>query len=338
MDTYSVLLQDLAVSTERLFDNASPEMLEEHGLSRRFVNVERADQHLRDNLNEHLNTLRAWTPSQPISASDAFLSFLIGDKWVTASDQQNWFGLLPLFAGSLLVCTIALLIAAPTGIGAAIYVNQLAKPKEKALIKPFIEFISAMPTVVLGFFGVMIFGEFLREITRVDALAWLPFFPIQERLNAFTAGSLLGLVAIPTIFSLTEEALNAVPESVKEASYSVGATKLQTTWRTMVPIAFPGIVAAVTLGLGRVIGETMVVLLCAGNRVKIPELEGSLALLFEPVHTMTGMIAKEMGEVVYGSLHYHALFMVGFILFIASLIINYTARNLARRGAVNQPF
>jgi phosphate transport system permease protein len=279
-----------------------------------------------------MGELAQWDAQTPIRRSSALVSFLTGTQWVTASDQQNWFGLLPLLSGSLIVSFIALLIATPVGIGSAIYVNQIAGAREKAYLKPFIEFISAMPTVVLGFFGVMILGEFVREFSRVDALEWLPFFPIQERLNAFTAGMLLAFMAVPTIFSLTEQALDSVPKQIKDASYAVGATRLQTTWRTIIPAALPGIIAAVMFGFGRVIGETMVVLLCAGNRVKVPEFDGALEVFFEPVHTMTGMIAQEMGEVVYGSLHYHALFMIGIVLFIASLIINYSARTLARRS------
>ncbi|MGB0745220.1 MAG: PstC family ABC transporter permease, partial [Opitutales bacterium] len=197
-------------------------------------------------------------------------------------------------------------------------------------IKPFIELISAMPTVVLGFLGVMVFGELVRDFSRLEIVQWLPFFPIQERMNAFTAGSLLGFMAIPTIFTLAEDALNNVPDELKDASYAVGATKLQTVWRTIIPTSLPGIISAIMLGFGRVIGETMVVLLCAGNRVKIPEFSAGISALFEPVHTMTGMIAQEMGEVVYGSLHYKALFMVGIVLFVISLVINYTARSLAR--------
>lgn len=329
---YRRVLLDLDQSTRALFENASDFAFNQSALNRRLVAAREANERLHRSLEKHMEELAQWDVHQPVAKSAALVSFLTGQKWVTASDQQNWFGLLPLLSGSLMVSSIALLIAAPLGIGSAIYINQIAKPGEAAFIKPFIEFISAMPTVVLGFFGVIIFGEFVREFSRIEALQWLPFFPIQERLNAFTAGSLLGFMAIPTIFTLTVEALNSTPRETKEASYAVGATRLQTTWRTIIPSALPGIVAAVMFGFGRVIGETMVVLLCAGNRVKIPEFEGTLQVFFEPVHTMTGMIAQEMGEVVYGSLHYHALFMIGVVLFIASLVVNYSARTLSQRS------
>jgi phosphate transport system permease protein len=162
-------------------------------------------------------------------------------------------------------------------------------------------------------------------------MAWVPFFPLQERLNAFTAGGLLALMAIPTIFTLAEDAINNIPRHFKEASFAVGATRLQTTLRVIVPSALSGIISAVMLGFGRVIGETMVVLLCAGNRIKIPDFSDGLGVFFQPVHTMTGIIAQEMGEVVRGSVHYRALFMVGIVLFFVSLLINYGAQWVVKK-------
>jgi phosphate transport system permease protein len=162
-------------------------------------------------------------------------------------------------------------------------------------------------------------------------MAWVPFFPLQERLNAFTAGGLLALMAIPTIFTLAEDAINNIPRHFKEASFAVGATRLQTTLRVIVPSALSGIISAVMLGFGRVIGETMVVLLCAGNRIKIPDFSEGLGIFFQPVHTMTGIIAQEMGEVVRGSVHYRALFMVGIVLFFVSLLINFGAQWVVKK-------
>src|SRR5207253_4380490 len=151
---------------------------------------------------------------------------------------------------------------------------------------------------------------------------WISFFPISERLNVFTAGSLLALMAVPTIFTLAEDALRNVPRGFKEASYALGANRMQTIIRIIVPASLSGIVSAVLLGLGRVVGETMVVLLCAGNRIAIPDFTAGLAVVTQPVHTMTGIIAQEMGEVVRGSIHYRALFVVGLFLFVISLLIN----------------
>lgn len=332
LETYTRILSQLNESTDALFKDTADFDFEEASLNRRLRKASEANLALHEARGDHLQELRRWKATEPVDQTTAILSFFLGSKWTTASDQQNRFGLLPLLTGSLLVSAIALLIAAPVGIGAAIYVNQIATVREQKMIKPFIELMSALPTVIIGFFGVMVFGEFVRGFSQIGALQWLPFFPIQERFNAFTAGALLGFMAIPTIFALTEDALNHVPNQLKDASYAIGGTKLQTLWRTIIPYALPGIVSATMLGFGRVIGETMVVLLCAGNRVKIPEFAEGIQTLFEPVHTMTGMIAQEMGEVVYGSMHYRALFMVGVVLFFASLIINYTARTLARRS------
>lgn len=275
--------------------------------------------------------MEAWRQDKPVSTYESVTAFLFGREWITASFWQDWYGVLPLFFGSLLISAIALSIAIPLGIAAAVYVNQVARPAEQKFIKPTIEFISAIPSVVLGFFGIAVLGETLRRLSQLPALDWIPGFPFSERLNATTAACLLALMAVPTIFSLAEDALNNVPRSFKEASLALGATRLQTIVRIVVPSALSGIMAAVLLGLGRVIGETMVVLLCAGNRIQIPEMSGGIGAAFQPVHTMTGIIAQEMGEVVRGSLHYRALFMVGVVLFLISLLINWLAQKIVRR-------
>jgi phosphate transport system permease protein len=214
-------------------------------------------------------------------------------------------------------------------------VNQVATPLEQKTIKPVIEFISAIPSVVLGFFGIAVLGETLRRVSQWPELSWVPGFPIIERLNATTAACLLALMAVPTIFSLAEDAINNVPRSFKEASLAMGATRLQTLIHIVIPAALSGIMAAILLGLGRVIGETMVVLLCAGNRIQIPDITAGLGAIFQPVHTMTGIIAQEMGEVVRGSLHYRALFMVGVLLFLISLLINWLAQKIVRRYRIS---
>jgi len=280
---------------------------------------------------DHKTKLADWDPTKNVSIWQALGAFLGGQDWVTASDQQDWYGLLPLLSGSLLISAIALFFAISFGVGAAIYVNQIAGPAERNFIKPYIEFVSAIPSVVIGFFGVVVFGEAMRLLSQQEFMQWVPFFPIQERLNAFTAGCLLALMAIPTIFTLAEDAINNIPQHLKEASLAMGATPLQTTMRVIVPTALSGIISAIMLGFGRVIGETMVVLLCAGNRIKVPDFTEGLGVFVEPVHTMTGIIAQEMGEVVHGSLHYRALFMVGIVLFFISLLINYSAQWVVKR-------
>jgi phosphate transport system permease protein len=279
--------------------------------------------------------MTAWRQDAPLPAYRAVTDFIFGPKWVTQSFWQDLYGVLPLFTGSLIISVTALLIAVPFGIGAAIYVNQFAAPKEQSLIKPYIEFISAVPSVVLGFFGVLVLGESIRLLSQQTWMSWVPFFPISERLNAFTASLLLALMAIPTIFSLAEDAINNVPRAYKEASFSLGATRLQTTLRIIVPAALSGIIAAILLGFGRVIGETMVVLLLAGNRIQIPDFTLGIGAVFEPVHTMTGLIAQEVPEVVKGSLQYRALFMVGILLFFISLFINWISQLIVKRFKIS---
>ncbi len=275
--------------------------------------------------------LRAWDPNKPVPAYRAITTFLFGTSWTTASFWQDWYGIIPLLVGSIMVAVVALVIAVPLGVSGAIYVSEVAAPAEKSLIKPYIEFISAIPSVVLGFFGIAVLGQAVRAFSQLSFMKWVPFFPISERLNIFTAGCLLALMAVPTIFTLAEDALRNVPRGFKEASYALGANRLQTIVRVLVPASLSGIVSAVLLGLGRVIGETMVVLLCAGNRIAIPDFADGLGAFFQPVHTMTGIIAQEMGEVVRGSIHYRALFMVGLVLFTITLAINYGAQKLVTR-------
>ncbi|MDA1006910.1 MAG: ABC transporter permease subunit, partial [Verrucomicrobia bacterium] len=206
-----------------------------------------------------------------------------------------------------------------------------ARRWEQTIIKPAIEFVQAIPSVVLGFFGIMVLGTFLRELSQVEALSWVPGFPMAERLNILNAGLLLGLMAVPTIFTLCEDALNNVPRAFGEASLALGASKLQTVWRVIAPAAASGILAAVLLGFGRVIGETMVVLLVAGNKIAIPDFSEGIGVITQPAHTMTGIIAQETGEVDKGSLHWRALFMVGLILFVISLFLNWTAQRIIHR-------
>ena len=242
--------------------------------------------------------LTEWDPTQPYPLHRAFSGFFLGKDWVTNSARQDWYGVLPLLSGSLLVSLIALALAIPFGVGSAIYVNQVASAREQSFIKPCIEFISAIPSVLIGFFGIAVLGGMVSLIA-------------DERLNSLTAGFLLALMTVPTIFTLAEDSLNNVPRALRDASLSLGANRWQTCARVIFPSAITGIISAVLLGFGRVIGETMVVLLCAGNRIAIPDFTSGLGVFAQPVHTMTGIIAQEMGEVEFGSIHYRALFMVG---------------------------
>ena len=289
----------------------------------------------RTSIAETTSRMLAWDQDKPVGWYESFSAFLFGRKWLTASFWQDWYGIIPLFAGSMIIAMLALAIAIPLGVAAAVYVNQVASQTEQKFIKPTIEFIAAIPSVVLGFFGIAVLGETLRRVSQVEWLSWVPGFPMLERLNATTAALLLALMAIPTIFSLAEDAINNVPRSFKEASLALGATRLQTIVRITIPAALSGIMAAILLGFGRVIGETMVVLLCAGNRIEIPDFSAGLGAVFQPVHTMTGIIAQEMGEVVRNSIHYRALFMVGVVLFLISLLINWLAQKIVRRYRIS---
>jgi phosphate transport system permease protein len=290
----------------------------------------------RDSIPGRESELVDWRADKPVSYLESLNAFAFGRDWITASFWQDWYGVLPLFFGSFFISVLALAIAIPLGICAALYVNQIAKPWEQRLIKPYIEFISAIPSVVLGFFGIAVLGETLRQVSQVPWLSWVPGFPMQERLTAFTASALLALMAIPTIFTLAEDALQNVPKALREASLALGASRMQTIMHIILPAALSGITAAILLGFGRVIGETMVVLLCAGNRIVIPDLSSGLGVAFQPVHTMTGIVAQEMGEVVRGSLHYRALFMVGCLLFLLSLGVNYGAQKIVLRYRLPQ--
>lgn len=284
-----------------------------------------------DFLDESLEESEEWRYDEPISWLGSVSSFFFGKDWVTNSSFHDFYGLLPLFTGSLLISIIALLVAIPFSLGAAIYVNRLAGPAQQNFIKPVIELIGAIPSVVLGFFGIIVLGEALREASQLEWLSWVPGFPMQERLNILNAGLLLALMAVPTIFTLCEDAINNVPASFTEASLALGGSKLQTVMRVVVPTAISGIFAAILLGFGRVIGETMVVLLVAGNQIMIPDFGLGVGVITQPAHTMTGIIAQEMGEVSAGTIHYRALFSVGLVLFTISLLINISARRIIKR-------
>jgi phosphate transport system permease protein len=282
-------------------------------------------------LDESLQESADWRYDEPVSWLASVTSFFFGKDWVTNSSFHDFYGLLPLFTGSLLISLIALVVAIPFSLGAAIYVNRLAGPRQQNFIKPVIELIGAIPSVVLGFFGIIVLGGALRDLSQEAWLSWVPGFPMQERLNILNAGLLLALMAVPTIFTLCEDAINNVPSSFTEASLALGGSKMQTVLRVVVPTAISGIFAAILLGFGRVIGETMVVLLVAGNQIAIPDFGLGVGVITQPAHTMTGIIAQEMGEVTSGTIHYRALFSVGLVLFTISLLINISARRIIKR-------
>ena len=235
-------------------------------------------------------------------------------RWVPVSFQKQLFGILPLVTGSLLVTILATLIALPFSICGAVYISEVAGKTEREILKPFIELLTGIPSVVIGFFGLVVLAPLVKNI-----------FNLPTGQIALTGALLLALMAVPTIVSISEDALRSVPRSYKEVSLAIGASKLQTILRVTIPAALPGIIAAVMLGMGRVIGETMAVMMVTGNSAIIT------ASPFESVRTMTATIAAEMGEVPFGSLHYRALFVVGFVLLVATFILNMVAQRVLKK-------
>ena len=224
---------------------------------------------------------------------------------------ENYFGILPLLGGSLIVTLGATMIAVPVGLSTAIFISEIAPRWAREILKPLIELLAGLPSVVLGFLGVLVFTSLLRRA-----------LDLPTGLTAFTGSFLLGGIAIPTIVSVAEDALDAVPRSYRDGALALGATKWQTIWRVTLPAARSGVVTAIMLGIGRAIGETMAVMMVTGNA---PVLPVRLSMLFSPVRTMTATIAAEMGEVASGSVHFHVLFLIGIILFSISLIVNVIA-------------
>ncbi|MFC4993492.1 phosphate ABC transporter permease subunit PstC [Rubritalea tangerina] len=270
-------------------------------------------------------SMETWKHEEPVTLSAAVTGFFFGTKWVTNSSWQDFYGILPLLAGSVCVAIVAVILAIPFAVGGAIYVNRLASPFEQKFIKPVIEFIGAIPSIVLAFFGVVVLGELLQTHSQSPFFSWIPGFPVEGRLTILNAGILLAFMAIPTIFTLAEDALNNVPKAYKEASLALGATHIQTVLKVIIPSCASGVIAAVLLGFGRIIGETMVVLLVMGGRIAIPK------SFTDPAHSMTGILAQEIGEVDEGSLHWGALFMVGLVLFVIALTLNYIAQTTLRK-------
>ena len=233
---------------------------------------------------------------------------LFGTQWYPTFDL---FGTLPLILGSLLVTVTAIAMALPLGVATAVFVREVAPNWTREILKPMIEVLAGIPSVVLGFFGMTLVSPFIRRTLGTPT-----------GLTAFTGALILAYMALPTIISVAEDALDAVPKSYRDGARAMGATEWQTIWRVVVPAARSGIVTAVMLGLGRAIGETMAVMLVTGNAARMPV---TIDSLIRPARTMTATVAAEMGEVAQGSVHYHVLFGIGLILFVLTFVINLTA-------------
>jgi phosphate transport system permease protein len=243
------------------------------------------------------------------------LSTLLSIRWYPIED---YFGILPLITGSIVVTFGAALIAVPFGIGTAIYISEIAPRWMREILKPLVELLGGLPSVVLGFLGILVLSPFLRV-----------FLDLPTGLTAFTGSLLLGGIAVPTVVSVAEDALDAVPRAYREGAWALGATHWQTIWRVTLPAARSGVLTAIMLGIGRAIGETMTVMMVTGNA---PVLATTLSSLFSPVRTMTATIAAEMGEVASGSTHYHVLFFIGMVLFLISLGVNIAASSVVFRA------
>jgi phosphate transport system permease protein len=236
------------------------------------------------------------------------LDNLLSTLWYPTFDL---YGTLPLILGSILVTVTAIAIALPLGVATAVFVREVAPGWAREILKPLIEVLAGIPSVVLGFFGMMTVAPLVREVLGAPT-----------GLTAFTGGLILAYMSLPTMISVAEDALDAVPKGYRDAGLAMGATQWQTIWRVVVPAGRSGIVTAVMLGIGRAIGETMAVMMVTGNAARMPL---TLDSLFRPVRTMTATIAAEMGEVAHGSTHYHALFGIGIILFVVTFAINLAA-------------
>lgn len=225
-------------------------------------------------------------------------------SWQPESEVPK-FSLMPLFIGSIKAALVAMLFAIPLGVGAAIYSAEFASRRAREIIKPVIELLAGIPSVVLGFFALIVLASFLQNV-----------FGYTYRLNVFNAGLALGLAVIPIVFTVAEDAMTSVPRSLRDAGLALGANSWQVSMTVVLPAALPGIAAGVVLGFGRAIGETMIVLMASGNAAIVS------ASFFHSVRTISATIAAEMGEVVFGSTHYNVLFFLGTLLFIFTFAIN----------------
>ncbi len=239
--------------------------------------------------------------------------FLFGQYWYPTYDPPD-FGIGPLIVGSLAVTFISSAMAVPLGLSSALYLSGIASYRVREIVKPAIELLASLPSVVLGFVGMVVIAPLMQH-----------WFDIPTGLNILNASMMLALMAIPTITSISEDALHAVPQELIEASYALGATRWETITRVLMPGALSGMGTAVILGMSRAMGETMVVLMVAGGAAQIPQ------SIFDSVRPMPSSIAAEMGEAPFGSEHYHALFAIGIVLFFLTLGFNLIAAYFSRR-------
>lgn len=249
----------------------------------------------------------------PVFSHVKVVDFLLGRFWYPTYNPAE-FGILPLILASFWVTAGAAAVCTPLGIGSALYLNELASQRQRSILKPAIEILASIPSIVYGFFGMAVLAPFLQRLLHI---------PIG--LCLFSASLILGVMATPTVCSIAEDALSYVPRSFREASFALGANRWQTLVKVVIPAAGSGISTAVILGMSRAIGETMTVLMVAGGAAVIPK------SIFDPVRPMTAAIAAEMGETPMGSPHYHALFAIALILFLITFVFNIAAEIISRK-------
>lgn len=249
-------------------------------------------------------------PTQNIGIAD----FFGGKEWIPTATPSPLFGVLPLILGTLLVSIVAILIALPLGLGVAIYLSELTNERTRKFMKPTIELLAGIPSVVYGFFGLVVLVPLVQKVFHL---------PVGE--TALTGSLILAIMALPTIITVAEDAMRNTPRAMREASLALGATHWQTIYKVVIPYSLSGISAAVVLGIGRAIGETMAVLMVTGNAAVMPN------SLFESVRTIPATIAAELGEAPAGGAHYQSLFLLGCILFVITLIISVTAEMISKK-------
>ena len=254
-----------------------------------------------------------FTEGLPLLKEVSIADFLLGTQWYPTSANPR-FGVLPLIVASVAVTLLASVIAVPLSLAIAVYLSELAPPRVREVVKPVVEIIASIPSVIIGFFGMVVVAPFLQEKLGLDT-----------GLNLFNAALMLAFMAVPTIASISEDAISSVPVSLREGSYALGANRWQTIFHITIPAALSGIWTAVILGISRVIGETMVVLMIAGGATVMPK------SIFDPVRPLTSDIAAEMAEAPVGGSHYHALFAIGIILFIITFGFNLVADYLSNK-------
>jgi len=254
-----------------------------------------------------------FTEGTPILEHVSFTDFIFGEYWYPTAEPPE-FGIFPLIIASLLVTILSGMVSIPLGIMTAVYLAEVARPKVGEIVKPVVELLAALPSVVIGFFGMVLVAPFLQDV-----------FGIPTGLNMFNAALMLAFMSVPTICSISEDAIHSVPLALKEASVALGATHWQTIVRVILPASISGVCTAVILGMSRAIGETMVVLMVAGGAAMVPE------SIFDPVRPMPASIAAEMAEAPFRGEHYYALFATGIVLFVFTLLFNIIADYISNR-------